>query len=115
MSTIKKLIPKQEVSVKNVYNNSNDGFTANSITANKFNNLFTSIGNSLASKFSNAKSNLTDDRCKSDSKFQFDIITDDYVFNQICNLTNNNSPGLDGFQTKLLTLSCKPLAYVTRM
>ena len=49
-STIKKLIPKQRVSVKNVYNNSNDGFTANDKeTANQFNNFFTSIGNSLAS------------------------------------------------------------------
>ena len=49
-STIKKLIPKQKVSVKNVYNNSNVGFTANDKeTANQFNNFFTSIGNSLAS------------------------------------------------------------------
>ena len=64
-------------------------------------------------------SNLTDDRCKSDSKFQFDIITDDYVFDQICNLSNNKSPGLDGFQAKLLKLAaptiCKPLAYICNL
>ena len=60
-------------------------------TANQFNNFFTSIGNSLASKFSDANSIFTEDRSKSDSKFQFDIITDDYVFDQICNLSNNKS------------------------
>ena len=65
-STIKKLIPKQKVSVKNVYNSSNDGFTANDKeTANQFNNFFTSIGNSLASKFSDAHSIFTEDRSKS--------------------------------------------------
>ena len=30
--------------------------------------------------------------------FNFDIITDDYVFDQMCYLSNNKSPGLDGFQ-----------------
>ena len=56
---------------------------------------------------------------KSDSKFQFDIITDDYVFDQICNLSNNKSPGLDGFQAKLLKLAaptiCKLLAYICNL
>ena len=112
------MLPKQKVSVKNVYNNSNDGFTANDKeTANQSIIFFTSIGNSLslASKFSDANSNAIEDRCKSDSKFQFDIIMDDYVFDQICNLSNYKSPGLDGFQAKVLKLAaptiCKPLAY----
>ena len=81
--------------------------------------FFTSIGNSLASKFSDTNSNFTEDRCKSESKFQFDIITDDYVFDQICNLSNNKSPGLDGFQAKLLKLLaptiCKSLAYICNL
>ena len=87
-------------------------YLLNILQSNK-SRLFT---NSLASKFSDANSNFTEDRCKSHSNFQFDIITDDYVFDQICNLSNNKSPGLDGFQAKLLKLAapttCKPLAYI---
>ena len=76
----------------------------------------------MASKFSDTNRNAADDHCKSksdSSKFQFDIITDDYVFEKICNLSNNKSPGLDGFQAKLLKLAaptiCKPLAYICNL
>ena len=38
---------------------------------------------------------------------------------QICNLSNNKSPGLDGFQAELLKLAapsfCKPLAYMCNL
>lgn len=118
-STIKKLLPTNKVSVKSVYNHSTDDYTTcDKDTANQFNNYFTSIGNSLANKFNNTGRNI--DKSNSvDSTFQFDIITDDYIFDKICQLSNNKSPGLDGFQVKLLKLAapiiCKPLAYICNL
>jgi hypothetical protein len=87
-STIRKLIPKNVSSVTNVQ--TKNGFTCNDIeTANQFNNYFTSIGNTLADKFRcNANNSINDlSNTKNNGEhddFNFDVITPDFVYNQIC-------------------------------
>ena len=81
--------------------------------ANEFNNYFTSIGNELGSKFdehnnvkcpcnsvcSNQYSNCTV------NKFRFSAISPQFVFDQIRNMQNSKSPGLDKFNVRLLKLA----------
>ena len=90
-------------------------------TANQFNDYFTSIGNNLAKKFMHdsyidnndvTTSNvILDHEC-----FKFDAITPDFVFDQICSISNNKSTGVSNINTKLLKLAapiiCHPLAYI---
>ena len=118
-STIKKLIPKNKSSVSSVH--TQDGFTANDKeTADQFNSFFT-IGDVLASKF---KCNDIEgvDHCSIDEKdthFEFDVITPDFVFDQICSFPNNKSTGIDNVCIRLLKLAapiiCHPLAYICNL
>ena len=119
-STIKKLIPKNKSSVSSVH--TQDGFTANDKgTADQFNSFFTSIGDVLASKF---KCNDIEgvDHCSIDEKdthFKFDVITPDFVFDQIRSFPNNKSTGIDNVCIRLLKLAapiiCHPLAYICNL
>ena len=80
-----------------------------------------SIGDVLASKF---KCNDIEgvDHCSIDEKdthFEFDVITPDFVFDQICSFPNNKSTGIDNVCIRLLKLAapiiCHPLAYICNL
>ena len=126
-NTIKKLIPKNNSSVSSVRTHA--GFTtSNKETADQFNSYFTSIGNTLASRFkfddtvkfdhcnTNDINNNTD---KDNDHFKFDIITPDFVFDEICNFSGNKSSGIDNVCMRLLKLAapivCHPLAYICNL
>ena len=128
-STIKQLIPKNNVSVSNVQTQS--GITSNDMeTANELNSFFTSIGKDLAAKFDNCKNGNT---CSSNNSncsinvgdtqgqdhFNFDVVTPDFVFDQICSISNNKSTGIGNDCIKLLKLAapviCHPLAYICNL
>ena len=118
--TIKKLIPKNKSSVSSVQ--TKIGFTtSDKETAEQFNSFFTSVGNNLASKFND--NDFTDhtehrniDNNHDNEHFKFDVITPDFVFDQICIFSNNKSTGIDQVCIKLLKLAapiiCQPLAYI---
>jgi len=119
-STIKKLIPDNKSSVHAV--KTNNGITVNDKdTADKFNEFFASIGNSLAQKI--ATNDLNNDESTQDyhvnAKFCFDYITPEYVFDELCNMDNNKSPGISNFDIRLLKLAapviCKSLAYICNL
>jgi hypothetical protein len=123
-NTIKKIIPKNISSVLSVQ--TKNGFTSNDKeTADQFNSYFTSIGNDLASKFK-CNTNNDDDVKHSCNNvdvnidhFKFDVITPDFVFDQICNFANNKSTGIDNDCIRLLKLAapiiCHPLAYICNL
>ena len=114
------LIPKNTSSVSSVH--TQNGFTANDKeTADQFNSFFTSIGDVFASKF---KCNDIEevDHCSIDEKdkhFEFDVITPDFVFDQICSFSNNKSTIIDNACIRLLKLAapiiCHPLAYICNL
>ena len=127
--TIKKVIPgKKKSTVGKV--KADDKFTTNDTdTANAFNDYFTTIGANLACKFKsdqnvnidqdidnnnrdNLSSNVSDN-------FNFDFISDEYVFNQINKLSNSKSPGLDNIDVKLLKTAapviCKSLSFICNL
>ena len=121
-STIKKLIPKNTSSVSSVH--TQDGFTANDKeTADKFNSYFTSIGDVLASKFKPDDDDIEDvDNCdidENDGHFKFDVVTPEFIFDQICSFSNNKSTGIDNDCIRLLKLAapviCHPLAYICNL
>jgi len=117
-STIKKLLPKNVSNTTNV--KTQDGLTCNDkATANQFNTYFTSIGNSLASNFQHSSNidNLIE--VENNNQFGFDVVTPDFIFDQICQFSNNKSSGFDDTCIKLLKLSapiiCHPLAYICNL
>ena len=123
-STIKKLIPKNTSSISSVQ--THDGFTSNDKeTADQFNSYFTSIGNNLAAKFKCNNDGCDNvNICKNDTDiqivhFEFDVITPDFVFEQICNFSNDKSTGVDNMCIRLLKLAapiiCHPLAYICNL
>ena len=115
-STIKKLIPKHQSSIQSVH--SEQGNTVDDKdTANQFNDFFTSIGSKLASKFNNVDhSNLNQLPEETTAKFDFDVITPEFVFDEISKMSNKKSPGLDNLNVKMLKLAapivCDSLAYI---
>ena len=126
--TIKKLIPRNNASVRSVQ--TDDGFTTcNKDIANEFNSFFTSIGITLAQKFDNVNNsdddsckNVTNDECNNDDvsgNFNFGFVTPSFVFDEICNFSNKKSSGLDNFNVELLKLSapiiCDSLAYICNL
>ena len=119
--TIRKVIPgKNKSSITNI--KVHDKVTTNDKdTANVFNNYFTTIGSNLASKFnSHDEDDQVNNFCVSNScKFNFYCISDDYVFDQIWNFSNNKSPGLDDIDVKLFKTAapivCKSLAYICNL
>ncbi len=92
-------------------------------TANQFNDYFTSIGTTLADKFDNdltGNINSSENDCSNlNSTFNFDIVTPEFIFDEICNFANNKSSGLDGINVKLLKLAapiiCNSLAYICNL
>ena len=118
-STIKKLIPDKKSSVHAV--KSGEKITTNDKeTADKFNDFFSSIGNNLAKNFDDnddVENNVT--RNYIAAKFCFDYITPEFVFDEICKMNNNKSPGISNFDVRLLKLAapviCKPLAYICNL
>ena len=119
--TIRKVIPgKNKSSITNI--KVHDKVTTNDKdTANVFNDYFTTIGSNLASKFnSHDEDDQVNNFCVSNScKFNFYCISDDYVFDQIWNFSNNKSPGLDDIDVKLFKTAapivCKSLAYICNL
>ncbi len=120
--TIKKLIPKNTSSVQSV--KADNGLTkCDKDTANQFNDYFTSIGTTLADKFDNdltGNINSSENDCSNlNSTFNFDIVTPEFIFDEICNFANNKSSGLDGINVKLLKLAapiiCNSLAYICNL
>ena len=90
--------------------------TSSSYTANVFNDYFTTIGSNLASKFN---SHDEDDQVNSFSvsnscKSNFYCISDDYVFYQIWNFSNDKSPGLDDIDVKLVKTAA-PILFVNHL
>ena len=119
--TIRKVIPgKNKSSISNI--KVHDKVTTNDKdTANVFNDYFTTIGSNLGSKFnSHDEDDQVNNFCVSNScKFNFYCISDDYVFDQIWNFSNNKSPGLDDIDVKLFKTAapivCKSLAYICNL
>ena len=124
--TIRKLIPKNVSTVSKV--KTNNGFTSNDEeTASQFNDYFTTVGNNLAEHFKKNNDNNNEDSNNGISPnrnvdyvdFQFDVITPDFVFDQICNYSNNKSTGISNTSIKLLKLAapiiCHPLAYICNL
>ena len=91
-STIKKLIPKQQSPIQSVH--SKQGNTVDDKdTANQFNDFFTSIGSKLASRFNNVEhDNLNHLSKVTTAKFDFDVITPAFVFDEISKMNNKKSP-----------------------
>ncbi len=118
-STIKQLIPKNNSCVQSVQ--SEDGITkTDKETADKFNEYFTSIGNKLANKFvNNNETKYTDNNPCNTTCFNFDIVTPEFVFDEICKMDNNKSPGFGNLNVKLLKLAapiiCHSLAYICNL
>ncbi len=113
--TIKKIVPSSKTSNGPSSILSKDdkyiqATTDSKNVANEFNKYFTSIGNQLGSKFE--KSNMkcpcnsvcSEQHC-STSKFKFNAISPEFVLDQICNMLNTKSPGLDQFNVRLLKLA----------
>ncbi len=119
--TIKKLIPKAKStsSVQSV--KASNGLTkCDKDTANQFNDYFTSIGSTLGDKFDNiASGDMDNNGCNLNSTFNFNMITPEFVFDEICKFCNNKSSGLDEINVKLLKLAapivCKSLAYICNL
>ena len=122
--TIKKVIPsKNKVSVSNV--KIDDKFTSNDIdTANAFNSYFTTIGADLAKKFDHDDNDTCTDSFVSTNKdshsnFSFQYISVEYVYDQILNLSNSKSPGVDNIDVKLIktaaSVICYSLAYICNL
>ena len=62
------------------------------------------------------------DRCsidETDTHFEFDVITPNFVFDQICIFPNNKSTGIDNVCIRLLKLAvpiiCHPRAYICKL
>jgi len=122
-STIKKLIPKNKSSIHSVKCD-NGNTTSDKETADKFNDFFTSIGTQLASKFKTktSKSKTNDDTLNNNNinhinkQFDFDYVTPEFVFDEICKMHNSKSPGFGNMNVKLLKLAapiiCHSLAYI---
>jgi hypothetical protein len=108
--TIKKIIPNKSTSVSpNLVNDKGIHVTDSKETANEFNKYFTSIGNQLGSKFNTNTecpcNNVCSEQYCTVNKFKFKDISPNFVFDQICNMKNNKSPGLDQFNVRLLKLA----------
>ena len=121
--SVKTLLPNKTSPCINTVK-TKDGFTSSAKeTANEFNNYFTSVGATLAEKFNtgNVQSNVYTSSSTNDShsSFNFDCITSVFVYNHICDFSNNKSPGIDGFNVKLLKLAapyiCHSLAYICNL
>ena len=113
------MIPDKKDSVHAV--KSDKGITNNDKeTADRFNDFFSSIGNNLAKKFCD-NHNVEDSVNGNDiaSKFCFDYITTEFVFDEICKMSNSKSPGINNFDVRLLKLAapviCEPLAYICNL
>ena len=117
-NAIKKLIPKSKSSVQSV--KSKNGLTTNDKeTANQFNEFFTSIGKNLADKFNNNHENNVTCNKNISSHLEFDFVTPEFVFDEICKMNNNKSPGLDNLNIRLLKLAapivCDSLSYICNL
>ena len=122
--TLKKVIPSKKANVPNIISqNGNGNIATGKDTANSFNQFFTSVGEELSKQFDNidiicpcndGKSNIFG--CNHSESFRFYSVSYDFVYNQICNMDNNKSPGLDKFSVKLLKLAApyvsKSLAHI---
>lgn len=117
-STIKKLIPNNKPSIQSVQ--SDNGITINDKeTADQFNEFFTSIGNKLAKQFGNINSKPKSCNNTNSKYNYFDCITPEFVFDEICKMSNNKSSGIGNFNVKLLKLAapiiCHSLAYICNL
>jgi hypothetical protein len=128
---IKKIIPNKSSPIPNLVN-SIDGLPSSKDTADAFNTYFTSIGDKLGEKFNTNNVNVkcpcnhSCSECHNNSinsthtnKFKFDEITPNFVYNQIRNMSNDKSPGLDQFNVRLLKLAgpyiSNSLAYICNL
>ena len=97
----------------------NKGFTTNDKeTAEHFNDFFTSIGNNLANKFDNHdKDDMVD--ANTNALFEFELISPEFVFDELCKMNINKSTGVDNLSVMLLKLAapvvCKSLAYICNL
>ena len=112
--TLKKIVPNKTSCAPTTVLNKDSKYSCKSKDiANEFNKYFASIGNELGSKFSeyNNVSCPCSNVCSNQyynctgNRFKFSEITTDFVFDQICNMQNNKSPGLDQFNVRLLKLA----------
>ena len=117
-STIKKLIPDNKSSVHAV--KTDEGFTVNDKeTADKFNDFFASIGSNLAEKIGTTDGNESIQVNHVNDQFCFDFISPEFVFDEICKMDSNKSPGISNFDVRFLKLTapviCKSLAYICNL
>ena len=115
--TIKKIVPNKTSSVKtptSISNKYNEHLcsTSSKDIVYEFNKYFTSIGNELGSKFNDndnvkcpCNSICTDQNNCTANNFKFSVISSEFVRDQICNMQNNKSAGLDQFTVRLLELA----------
>jgi len=117
--SIKKVIPHKQNKIGNV--SSSDGYTNSDIdAANEFNAHFSSVGPKLASKFDGVQNDNNSNLCINTSEnFTFHDISCQFVYEQICKMSNNKSSGIDDICTRLLKIAspvvCKSLAYICNL
>ena len=123
--SIKKLIPNKSSNIGNVH--TTNGFTkSDTEIANEFNNHFTTVGTKLACKFDDSDDDKRSESSKTNRNINYDSgafvfteITSDFVYTQICKMSNNKSPGIDGICCKLLKIAapiiCSSLAYICNL
>ena len=119
--TIKKIVPSSSktssgpTSILSKDDKCIQATTDSKNMANEFNKYFTSIGNELGSKFneSNIKcpcNSVCSEQYCSTNKFKFNVISADFVLDQIYNMPNGKSPGLDTYNVRLLKLAAPFIA-----
>ena len=78
-----------------------------------------SIGKNLADKFNNNHENNVTCNKNISSNFEFDFVTPEFVFDEICKMSNNKSTGLDNLNIRLLKLAapivCDSLSYICNL
>ena len=116
--TIENLIPKSKSSVQSV--KSKNRLTINDKeTANQFNEFFTPIGKNLGDKFNNNHDNTVSCTKNISSHFEFDFVTPEFVFAEICKMSNNKSTGLGNLNVRLLKLDapivCDSWSYICNL
>ena len=91
--------------------------------ANCLNDYFATIGPNLAKDIpdvnTTCSSQFDQNHHQGGDKFNFSLITEEYVFDQLCSLSNNKATGTDDISSKLLKLSAKeivaPLTYLINL
>jgi hypothetical protein len=122
-ATLKKILPNKSSSTAHSVKTSKDGFTSSAKdTANVFNEYFTSIGSTLGSKFDVHKQGHDStiiEQSLSQSMFNFNTVSSEFVFEYICSMSNACAPGMDLFSVKLLKLAApyisNSLAYICNL